>query len=136
MIYFDWLSILMSVIPLVSANLEKTCKFYSKKAINNFTDESFFVFCLMMGFYHVTGFSILGILILTHVEAFYLPLTQSVMTQMVYSHLKVAILSIYSIIMNMVGIFINVSFGIAGNQKIQWVMLLEAFFCLVSLICQ
>lgn len=74
--------------------------------------------------------------ILALVEALYSSLSQYVMNQMVDSHLKVTMFSIYLMIMNMIDIFTNVSFGIAGNQKIQWVMLLGAFFCLVSLICQ
>ena len=57
------------------------------------------------------------------------------MNHMVESHLRVTMLSIYSMIMNMVGVFTNMSFGVAGNQKIEWVMLLGALFSLVSLLC-
>ena len=134
-IYFGWLSILMNVIPLVSATLGKLVNFIQKRQLMILLISLSLVSCLIMGFYHNAGFSIWGILILTLVEALCFPLSQSVMNQMVDSHLRVTMLSIYSMIMNMIGIFTNISFGFAGNQRIEWVMLLGAFFCLISLVC-
>lgn len=135
MIYFGWLAILMNFIPFCSAILGKLAQYIQEKQLMMGLISLCFLSCLVMGFYHIAWLSIAGVFILTFVEALYTPLSQSIMNHMVESHLRVTMLSIYSMIMNMVGVFTNMSFGVAGNQKIEWVMLLGALFSLVSLLC-
>lgn len=134
-IYFGLISIFMTAIPLLGASLGKIVQYIREKTLMFLLVFVSMITCIILALSHHPYISIAGIMILTLVEAFYSPLSQSLMNQRVEGALRVTMLSIYSMIMNMVGIVMNMSFGVAGDINIQWVMILGGCFCFLSLLC-
>lgn len=128
-IYFGLISIFMTAIPLLGASLGKIVEYIREKTLMFLLVFVSMITCIILALSHHPYISIAGIMILTLVEAFYSPLSQSLMNQRVEGALRVTMLSIYSMIMNMVGIVMNMSFGVAGDINIQWVMILGGCFC-------
>ena len=134
-VYFGLISIFMTAIPLLGASLGKIIQYIREKTLMFLLVFVSMITCIILALSHHPYISIAGIMILTLVEAFYSPLSQSLMNQRVEGALRVTMLSIYSMIMNMVGIVMNMSFGVAGDINIQWVMILGGCFCFLSLLC-
>lgn len=134
-VYFGLISIFMTAIPLLGASLGKIIQYIREKTLMFLLVFVSMITCIILALSHHPYVSIAGIMILTLVEAFYSPLSQSLMNQRVEGALRVTMLSIYSMIMNMVGIVMNMSFGVAGDINIQWVMILGGCFCFLSLLC-
>ena len=128
-VYFGLISIFMTAIPLLGASLGKIIQYIREKTLMFLLVFVSMITCIILALSHHPYISIAGIMILTLVEAFYSPLSQSLMNQRVEGALRVTMLSIYSMIMNMVGIVMNMSFGVAGDMNIQWVMILGGCFC-------
>ncbi|OUQ83538.1 hypothetical protein B5E48_01990 [Massilimicrobiota sp. An105] len=134
-VYFGLIFIFMTAIPLLGASLGKIVEYIREKTLMFLLVFVSMITCIILALSHHPYVSIAGIMILTLVEAFYSPLSQSLMNQRVEGALRVTMLSIYSMIMNMVGIVMNMSFGVAGDINIQWVMILGGCFCFLSLLC-
>lgn len=134
-VYFGLISIFMTAIPLLGASLGKIVEYIREKTLMFLLVFVSMITCIILALSHHPYISIAGIMILTLVEAFYSPLSQSLMNQRVEGALRVTMLSIYSMIMNMVGIVMNMSFGVGGDINIQWVMILGGCFCFLSLLC-
>lgn len=134
-VYFGLISIFMTAIPLLGASLGKIVEYIREKTLMFLLVFVSMITCIILALSHHPYISIAGIMILILVEAFYSPLSQSLMNQRVEGALRVTMLSIYSMIMNMVGIVMNMSFGVAGDINIQWVMILGGCFCFLSLLC-
>ena len=134
-VYFGLISIFMTAIPLLGASLGKIVEYIREKTLMFLLVFVSMITCIILALSHHPYISIAGIMILTLVEAFYSPLSQSLMNQRVEGALRVTMLSIYSMIMNMVGIVMNMSFGVAGDINIQWVMILGGCFSFLSLLC-
>lgn len=132
--YFGWISILMTIASLSSATIGKIIKYIKEKQLFYFFISLSFVTCLILSCTHNSYLSIICIMILTIIEAQFIPLSQSFCNQQVTHTSRITMLSLYSMITNIIAVITNMSFGIAGSHNIQCLMLLASLFCLISFI--
>lgn len=132
---FGWLSIMMMGVSLGSAMVGKAVRHLGERYLLFLLIILAMGSCMLLAVLYHPFFSVFSIALLSLVEAMYRPLSQSLMNKSVQGHWRITALSLYSMVMNMIGVVTNVCFGVSGDQGVAYVMSLGAVFCLLALFC-
>lgn len=132
--YYGLIYVGMLLLGLSGASIGKLVKKVKTATIITLLFCAGMITCFVLTLTVSPYLSVMMIGILAIVEALYMPLNDSILNQQVSDASRVTMLSIYSMVMNMIGVVTNIVFGKFGDMNISYAMGVGCVFCVIGLL--